>query len=59
MPTGPVGVYSTLERPKAKRKETPSRLVPCSEGHGDIGQVFGAVGEWFGACEVCGECPKD
>jgi hypothetical protein len=60
MPQGAIGQGGTLERPKKKEPKIRSRLVPCSKGHGVIGQVFIAVTEeWFGACEVCGESPKD
>jgi hypothetical protein len=60
MPVGAVGVYSSMERPKKKEPKVTSRLVPCSNGHGVIGQVFVAVTEeWFGACEVCGEQPEE
>jgi hypothetical protein len=60
MPQGSIGVFSTLERPKKREPKIPSRLVPCSNGHGVIGQVFiEATEEWHGQCDVCGEIPKE
>jgi hypothetical protein len=60
VPRGVIGVYSAREERPPKPKPAPrTRLVRCSRGH-VVGQVFiTATESWAGACQVCGETPKD